>query len=91
MTQTAKPVQLNPRTLEAFNAYIQHAETKMEETLRFEERDAGVVVECRAISLTRDVPLGLGWAIEPIIKKLPKKSLINTLEATRQALHARAR
>jgi hypothetical protein len=56
---------------------------------RFEQRDAGVVVECRAISLTRDVPFGLGWAIEPIIQKLPKESLINTLEATRQALHAR--
>jgi hypothetical protein len=58
---------------------------------RFEERDAGVVVECRAISLTRDVPFGLGWAIEPIIQKLPKESLINTLEATRQELHARTR
>ena len=56
---------------------------------RFEQRDAGVVVECRAISLTRNVPLGLGWAIEPIIQKLPKESLINTLEATRHALHAR--
>jgi hypothetical protein len=55
---------------------------------RFEERDAGVVIECRAISLTRDVPSGLGWAIEPIIQKLPKESLINTLEATRRALHA---
>jgi hypothetical protein len=58
---------------------------------RFEERDAGVVVECRAISLTRDVPFGLGWAIEPIIQKLPKESLTNTLEATRQALQARTR
>lgn len=58
---------------------------------RFEERGAGVVVECRAISLTRDVPLGLGWAIEPIIQKLPRESLFNTLECTRQALHARAR
>jgi hypothetical protein len=54
---------------------------------RFEQRDAGVVVECRAISLTRNVPFGLGWAIEPIIQKLPKESLINTLEATRRALH----
>ena len=56
---------------------------------RFQKRDAGVVVECRAISLTRDVPSGLGWAIKPIIKKLPKESLIHTLEATRQALHGR--
>lgn len=54
---------------------------------RFEERNAGVVIECRAISLTRDVPFGLGWAIEPIIEKLPRESLIHTLESTRQALH----
>ena len=58
---------------------------------RFEERDAGVVIECRAISLTRDVPFGLGWAIEPIIQKLPKESLTNTLQATRQALHTSTR
>jgi hypothetical protein len=55
---------------------------------RFQEGEAGVNVECRAISLTRDVPLGLGWMIEPIIQKLPKESLVHTLEATRQALHA---
>jgi len=58
---------------------------------RFEEREGGVYVECRAISLTRDVPLGLGWIIEPIIQKLPKESLINTLAATRQALLAQAK
>jgi hypothetical protein len=46
----------------------------------------GVIVECRAISLTRDVPLGLGWIIEPVIKSLPRESLVNTLKATRQAL-----
>lgn len=56
---------------------------------RFEEREDGVYVECRAISLTRDVPSGLGWAIEPIIQKLPKEALIHTLEATRRALVAR--
>jgi len=53
---------------------------------RFEQRDGGVYVECRAISLTRDVPKGLGWIIEPIVRKLPGQSLINTLQATRQAL-----
>ncbi|MGA8072014.1 MAG: hypothetical protein WB995_00980 [Candidatus Acidiferrales bacterium] len=54
---------------------------------RFQERDGGVYVECRAISLTRDVPLGLGWVVAPIIQNLPKESLVSTLEATRQALH----
>ena len=53
---------------------------------RFEERDSGVYVETRAISLTRDVPAGLGWIIEPIVRKLPRQSLINTLTATRKAL-----
>ncbi len=55
---------------------------------RFQEKDGGVYVECRAISLTRDIPLGLGWIIEPIIRKLPHESLINTLRATRDALNA---
>jgi hypothetical protein len=58
---------------------------------RFHEREGGVHVECRAVSLTRDVPYGMGWMIEPIIQKLPKESLTNTLAATRQALQARAK
>lgn len=49
------------------------------------ERD-GVTMRCRAISLTRDIPVGLGWAVRPIIKELPRESLRQTLEATRQAL-----
>ncbi len=53
---------------------------------RFEERDGGVYLECEAISLTRDVPAGLGWLIEPIIRQLPAESLVNTLRATRIAI-----
>ncbi|MFZ0954199.1 MAG: hypothetical protein WAN17_18160 [Candidatus Sulfotelmatobacter sp.] len=56
---------------------------------RFEERESNVFVECRAISLTRDVPMGLGWMFEPIIQGVPKESLIHTLEATRRAIPAR--
>jgi hypothetical protein len=53
---------------------------------RFEQRDGGVYVECEAISLTRDVPTGLGWMINPIIRSLPKDSLAATLSETRQGL-----
>ena len=53
---------------------------------RFREEPDGVFAECRAISLTRDVPFGLGWMIEPIIQNLPRETLFRTLEATRQAL-----
>jgi len=50
----------------------------------------GVYIECRAISLTRDIPYGLGWIIEPIIRSLPQESLVHTLECTRKALQVGA-
>ena len=53
---------------------------------RFQERDGGVYVECEAISLTRAIPAGLGWLIEPIVTALPRESLANTLRETRAAL-----
>ncbi len=53
---------------------------------RFMERDGGVYVECEAVSLTRSIPAGLGWLIEPIIQSLPRESLANTLRETRTAL-----
>jgi hypothetical protein len=55
---------------------------------RFEERDGGVYLECEAISLTRDVPTGVQWLIEPIIRQLPAESLANTLRSTRNAVLA---
>lgn len=51
----------------------------------FEEVNGGVWMDCRAISLSRDIPKGLGWIVEPIIRHLPRESLIHTLECTRLA------
>jgi hypothetical protein len=56
---------------------------------RFQQRDGGTWVECEAVSLSRDVPAGLGWLVNPIIEDLPKESLMNTLLETRTALLAR--
>ena len=53
---------------------------------RFQERDGGVYLECEAVSLTRSIPAGLGWLIEPVIKTLPRESLANTLRTTRTVL-----
>ncbi len=55
---------------------------------RFYEADGGVYVQCNAISLTRDVPAGLGWLIRPFIENVPRESLNFTLEATRKFLLA---
>lgn len=52
----------------------------------WEEGDGGVYVECRAVSLSRDVPTGLGWVVNPIIRDLPKESLELTLVNTRKAV-----
>jgi len=62
---------------------------KLNSYWRFQERDGGTWVECQAVSLTRNVPTGLGWIVEPIIRDLPKESLSNTLRATRTAALAR--
>jgi hypothetical protein len=53
---------------------------------KFHEMSCGTLVECRAISLTRDVPAALKWIVNPIVRSLPKESLCNTLAATRRAL-----
>jgi hypothetical protein len=53
---------------------------------RFWGRDGGVYVQLEAISLTRDIPEGLGWLVRPFINTIPKESLVFTLERTRSAL-----
>jgi hypothetical protein len=53
---------------------------------RFYQADGGVYIQCDAISLTRDVPAGLGWLIHPFIENIPAESLRFMLEATRTAL-----
>jgi hypothetical protein len=46
----------------------------------------GLQMECEAVSLTRDVPVGLGWLVTPVIADLPREELEFTLRATRKAL-----
>jgi hypothetical protein len=53
---------------------------------RFEQANGGVFIQCEAISLSRDVPEGLGWAVGPFIEQIPRESLRFTLQATRAAL-----
>lgn len=50
---------------------------------RFFEVEDGVFVQCEAISLTRNIPAGLGWLIGPIVESLPCQSLEFTLSIPR--------
>ena len=53
---------------------------------RLEEADGGVFVECVSVTLSRGVPTGLGWLINPFIRDMPRESLEATLETTRGAV-----
>jgi hypothetical protein len=53
-----------------------------------EELDGGIYVQCETISLSRDVPFGLGWLIGPFVTGIPKDSLEFTLTAIQKAATA---
>jgi hypothetical protein len=53
---------------------------------RMEERDGGVYVECEAITLSRDVPFGLGALVDPMLQSFAEDSLKKTIEAKKQAV-----
>ena len=52
----------------------------------YEERDGGVYVECESVTLTRDVPFGMGAVVAPVIRNVPGESLRSSLGHTRQAV-----
>ena len=53
---------------------------------RFEQKDGGTYVECRSISLTRDIPKGVGWLISGYVESIPRESLEFTLDTTKKVL-----
>jgi hypothetical protein len=58
---------------------------------RFEEKDGGVYVECESISLSRDIPFGVGWMIRGLVESVPRESLVGTLTALRDGVRKGAR
>ena len=58
----------------------------MDSYWRMEERDGGVYMECEAITLSRDVPLGMGGLINPILQSFAEDSLKKTIAAKRGAI-----
>lgn len=52
----------------------------------YEEKDGGLYMQIESISLTRSIPVGLGWVVRPFVESVPKESLEFTLRATCNAL-----
>jgi hypothetical protein len=54
----------------------------------YEERGGGVYITCESITLTRDIPFGLGALLSPVIHDLPGEALRKSLEQSRRAVLA---
>ena len=49
-------------------------------------RDGGLYIQCESVSLSRGIPVGLGWLVGPFVTSIPRESLTFTLETTRKQL-----
>lgn len=58
---------------------------------RFEEKDGGVYLQCEALSLTRDIPTGLGWLLNPLVTSIPRQSLNRALGQTRNVVQVESK
>ena len=52
----------------------------------YEQRDGGLYLQIEAVSLTRAVPRGLGWAVGPYVESIPRESLEFTLRSACNAI-----
>jgi hypothetical protein len=52
----------------------------------YEGRDGGLVMQIESISLSRSIPIGLGWVVRPFVESVPRDSLEFTLRSARNAL-----
>jgi hypothetical protein len=52
----------------------------------YEERDGGLYVQIESVSLSRAIPVGLGWALRPYVESVPRESLEFTLRSARKAM-----
>ncbi len=55
---------------------------------RYQERDGGVYIELEAIALSRDIPAGLRWLAEPIVRRVSRSSLVVSLQETADAVRS---
>ena len=55
-----------------------------------EEKNSGTYIQVEAIELSRTVPFGFGWLINPLIRNVPKAFLSHLLNATKKAVSAKS-
>lgn len=53
---------------------------------RLRQTGEDVLAECRTITLSRSIPVGLSWIVSPLVRSIPRDTLQSTLENTRKAV-----
>ena len=53
----------------------------------YQQRDDGLYIQVETISLSRSIPIGLGWALRPYVTSVPRESLEFILRSAMNALH----
>ena len=53
------------------------------------QRDGGLFVQIESVSLSRAIPVGVGWAVRPFVESVPRESLAFTLGSVRRKLEER--
>jgi hypothetical protein len=57
---------------------------------RLQERDGGVYVELQAIALSRGIPAGVRWMVDPIVRRVSRNTLLTSLQQMEAAVHSTA-
>jgi hypothetical protein len=53
---------------------------------RYEQRDGGTYIELEAIALSRDIPPGLHWLVNPVVRRVCRNSMLISLQQTGEAV-----
>jgi hypothetical protein len=51
-----------------------------------DQKKDGIFIECQSLTLSRNIPFGLGWIIGSFVESIPRDSLKELIEGTRKAL-----
>ena len=55
---------------------------KLHTITRTEEADGGVYLEVEAMALSRDIPAGARWMVDPIVRRVSKGAMVTSLRQT---------
>jgi hypothetical protein len=55
---------------------------------RYEEADGGVYIEMEAMALSRDIPAGVRWMVDPIVRHVAKGAMVTSFRQTLGAVRS---